>query len=260
MEHFRDDNAQDSTRTQCNNESCCAYNLLKLARELFKITGERKYADYYETTLRNAIMGAINTENGATSYFSPMATGYFKTFGNEDPDKNMFWCCTGSGMENFTKLGDSIYFKKGNELFVNQYIASKVTWKEAGMNIEQISNVTTSDEAKFNITLTDGSASKEAAINLRVPDWIAGTPVVKVNNTVVNDAIVSSGYIRVSRAWNSGDVISFTYPMEVKAYGLADNSTVYGFKYGPTVLAAKLGKESMSKRTWAGANLTAPSY
>ena len=56
--------------------------------------------------------------------------------------------------ENFTKLGDSIYFKKGNELFVNQYIASKVTWKEAGMNIEQISNVTTSDEAKFNITLT----------------------------------------------------------------------------------------------------------
>lgn len=258
MEHFRDDNAQDSTRTQCNNESCCAYNLLKLARELFKITGERKYADYYDTTLRNAIMGAINTENGATSYFSPMATGYFKTFGNEDPDKNMFWCCTGSGMENFTKLGDSIYFKKGNELFVNQYIASKVTWKEAGMNIEQISNVTTSDEAKFNITLTDGSASKEAAINLRVPDWIAGTPVVKVNNTVVNDAIVSSGYIRVSRAWNSGDVISFTYPMEVKAYGLADNSTVYGFKYGPTVLAAKLGKESMSKTTWAGANLTAP--
>ena len=78
MEHFRDDNAQDSTRTQCNNESCCAYNLLKLARELFKITGERKYADYYETTLRNAIMGAINTENGATSYFSPMATGYLR--------------------------------------------------------------------------------------------------------------------------------------------------------------------------------------
>ena len=113
-------------------------------------------------------------------------------------------------------------------------------------------------QQQFNITLTDGSASKEAAINLRVPDWIAGTPVVKVNNTVVNDAIVSSGYIRVSRAWNSGDVISFTYPMEVKAYGLADNSTVYGFKYGPTVLAAKLGKESMSKTTWAGANLTAP--
>mgnify|MGYP002509058415 CR=1 FL=1 len=62
MEHFRDGCKQDDTRTQCNNESCCAYNLLKLSRELYKITGERKYADYYENTLRNAIMGAVNPD------------------------------------------------------------------------------------------------------------------------------------------------------------------------------------------------------
>ena len=43
------------------------------------------------------------------------------TFGNEDPAKNMFWCCTGSGMENFTKLGDSIYFRANDTLLVNQY-------------------------------------------------------------------------------------------------------------------------------------------
>ncbi len=42
----------------------------------------------------------------------------------------MFWCCTGSGMENFTKLGDSIYFRANDTLLVNQYVASKVTWEE----------------------------------------------------------------------------------------------------------------------------------
>ena len=257
MEHFRDGCKQDDTRTQCNNESCCAYNLLKLSRELYKITGERKYADYYENTLRNAIMGAVNPEDGSTTYFTPMATGYFKTFSEGDPDKNMFWCCTGSGMENFTKLGDSIYFKKDNNLFVNQYVASTVNWKEANMKITQESDVVTSDVATFKIELT-GAQSSQAAINLRVPDWIAGTPVVKVNNAPVNNAVISSGYIKVERSWSNGDVLSIQYPMEVRAFGLPDNSTVFGFKYGPTVLAAKLGTDLMDKTTWAGANLTAP--
>ena len=257
MEHFRDACKQDDTRTQCNNESCCAYNLLKLSRELYKITGERKYADYYENTLRNAIMGAINPEDGSTTYFTPMATGYFKTFSEGDPDKNMFWCCTGSGMENFTKLGDSIYFKKDKNLFVNQYVASTVNWKEANMKITQESNVVTSDVATFKVELT-GVQSSQATINLRVPDWIAGTPVVKVNNVPVDNAAISSGYIKVERSWSNGDVLSIQYPMEVKAFGLPDNSTVFGFKYGPTVLAAKLGTDLMDKTTWAGANLTAP--
>ena len=106
---------------------------IKLAKELFKATRKKEYADYYETTLRNAIMGAVKTESGAASYFTPMATGYYKTFGEEEPEKNMFWCCTGSGMENFTKLGDSIYFRANDTLLVNQYVASKVTWEEKNL-------------------------------------------------------------------------------------------------------------------------------
>ena len=46
-------------------------------------------------------------------------------------------------------------------------------------------------------------------------------------------------------------------PMEVVAYGLEDNDTAYGFKYGPTVLAAKLGKDYWNETVWAGANLSA---
>lgn len=257
MEHFRDDGAKDDTRTQCNNESCCAYNLLKLARELYKVTGERKYADYYENTLRNAIMGAIDVSNGSTTYFTPMATGYFKTFCNEDPAENMFWCCTGSGMENFTKLGDSIYFKKDNNFFVNQYVSSTANWTEGNMKISQVADVTSSDIATFTINTLNGQTS-HAAINLRVPDWIAASPTVMVNGAEVGNAVVSSGYVKVERNWANGDILTIKYPMEVKAFGLNDNSTVFGFKYGPTVLAAKLGTAKMDKTTWAGANLTAP--
>ena len=46
MEHFRKDNNQDGTRTQTNCESCSAHNMLKMAKELYKVTGDKKYADY----------------------------------------------------------------------------------------------------------------------------------------------------------------------------------------------------------------------
>ncbi len=259
MEHFRGDNMLDVTRTQCNCESCCAFNLLKIARELYKITGGKKYADYYENTLRNAIMGAIETGNGSTTYFTPMATGYFKVFGDPDPDKNMFWCCTGSGMENFTKLGDSIYFKAKDSLVVNQYVASTVKWQEGNMKISQESDVTKSDVAKFKIRMLNNVDSQKAAIYLRVPDWIAGAPTVKVNGSEIK-CVVSNGYVAIDRSWKEGDEFSIRYPMEVTAYGLPDNITVYGFKYGPTVLAAKLGKEKMDSTVWAGVDLRAAGY
>lgn len=259
MEHFRSEGKLDATRTKTTCESCCAHNMLKLSRELFKLTGEKKYSDYYETTLRNSIMGAVRSEEGSAAYFIPMASGYFKTFGNPDPDKNMFWCCTGSGMENFTKLGDSIYFHNDNTLVVNQYIASKVKWEEKNMEITQESDVTKSDVATFKVHMLNGASSQNAVIALRVPDWISGKVTVKVNGTTVKDA-ASNGYISISRDWKENDEVSIQYPMAVTAAGLPDNNTVYGFQYGPTVLAAKLGTNRMKETAWAGANLTAPLY
>ena len=177
MEHFKADNCLDAIRTQCNCESCCAHNMLKMTRELFKITGDKKYADYYETTLRNAIMGAINPDNGTTTYFTPMATGYYKVFGEADPADNMFWCCTGSGMENYTKLGDSIYFYKNDALIVNQYVASEVSWKENNIKLVQDSDVTASEEANFQVNLLNGASSADMKLYLKIPDCISGEAV-----------------------------------------------------------------------------------
>ena len=264
MEHFKADNALDAIRTQCDCESCCANNLLKFSKELYKITGDKKYADYYENTLRNAIMGAIDTTEGAdsygsTTYFTPMATGYYKYFGNGDPAENMFWCCTGTGMENFTKLGDSIYFHTDSGLIVNQYVASNITWAEKKVKLTQDSDVTKTEDATFTVNLLDDTTSVDMKLYLRVPDWVSGTPTVKINGKVYNGTI-SGGYISINRTWQNGDTVLMTNPMKVVAYGLPDNDTVYAFKYGPTVLAAKLGTEKMDEKVWAGANLEAAGY
>lgn len=260
MEHFRKDYHLDEIRTQTNCESCCAHNMLKLAKELFKATGKKEYADYYETTLRNAIMGAVKTESGAASYFTPMATGYYKTFGEEDPEKNMFWCCTGSGMENFTKLGDSIYFRANDTLLVNQYVASKVTWEEKNLVLTQKSDVTKSEEISFVLNALHDKEISDVAIALRIPDWMHGEATIYVNGAEKMTAAGNSEYVLLERNWEDGDVIMAKYPMSVESVGLLDQDAVFAFRYGPTVLAAKLGKEKMGEATWAGIDLTAPLY
>ena len=260
MEHFRKDYHLDEIRTQTNCESCCAHNMLKLAKELFKATRKKEYADYYETTLRNAIMGAVKTESGAASYFTPMATGYYKTFGEEEPEKNMFWCCTGSGMENFTKLGDSIYFRANDTLLVNQNVASKVTWEEKNLVLTQKSDVTKSEEISFVLNALHDKEISDVAIALRIPDWMHGEATIYVNGAEKMTAAGNSEYVLLERNWEDGDVIMAKYPMSVESVGLLDQDAVFAFRYGPTVLAAKLGKEKMGEATWAGIDLTAPLY
>lgn len=247
-EHFGEAGILDAERTNCNCETCNTYNMLKLTRELFKITGNRKYSDYYETTFVNAILSSQNPQTGMTTYFQPMATGFFKVYST--PYSN-FWCCTGSGMENFSKLGDSIYYKDDSSIYVTRFTSSSVNWAEKGLTITQKVNFAQSDTVKLTI-----SGSGSADIVLLVPDWCAGDPAITINGEKVNFSIIN-GFIRLSRTWSEGDVIEYTTPMKVAVYGLPDDENVVAFKYGPYVLSANLGHADMPTST-TGVSVTIP--
>lgn len=230
-EHFGADEVLNAERTRVNNETCNTYNMLKLSRKLFAITGDKKYADYYENTLINAIMSSQEHEHGMTMYFQPMESGYHKVFGTLDSN---FWCCTGSGMENFTKLQDSIYFKKDDTVIVNQYLASKLT--DGSYVLTQTGDLSKDNTMTFAVT---GTMNK--SLQLRVPDWTKNM-TVKFGSEEY-EYTVRDGYIEIP-AEKLTDGVSFTVtmPMETVAYNLPDGENTYAFKYGPFVLSAKLGK------------------
>lgn len=244
-EHFGESKILDAERTNCNCETCNTYNMLKLSRELFKITGDVKYSNYYENTFINAILSSQNPETGMTTYFQPMATGYFKVYSSETQH---FWCCTGSGMENFSKLGDSIYFYNSNSLYVNRYTSSVVNWEEKGLKITQNTDL---PNVKFTV---NGSASAE--IVLRVPDWCADEPTVEINGETVK-VKAENNFIVLDREWQDGDTIEYVMPMQVVAYTLPDNENSVAFKYGPWVLSANMGTNEMNTTT-TGVNVTIP--
>ena len=242
-EHFGEDYVLDAERTNCNNETCNTYNMLKMTRKLFMITGKKKYAEYYERTLINAILSSQNPENGMTMYFQPMATGIYKTYGTPF-DK--FWCCTGSGMENFTKLNDSIYFKEDDGIIVNLFISSEVTDRELGIKLIQETDVPSGNCAKFTVRLTDGAnaAGVRAKIKIRMPEWSQGGGF-SVQAVQEVPSYEENGYFVAEALWRDGDTVKATFGLRVTATGLPDCDNVFAFQYGPVLLSAELGTENM---------------
>ncbi|MCQ2538377.1 MAG: glycoside hydrolase family 127 protein [Lachnospiraceae bacterium] len=212
-EHFGEDDVLDKERTNCNNETCNIHNMLKLSRLLFMISGDRCYADFYENAYINSILASQNPETGMTMYFQPMSTGYFKVYGER---YNKFWCCTGTGMENFTKLGDSIYFEDENGVYINMYLSSEMKSRLHDFTLIQDSKVMELGGAEFTV-----AAASELKLNLyfRIPDWADGEPAVLVNGERVQYKS-EKGFATVTGPFNDGDRIALTIPMAMKAYPL----------------------------------------
>ena len=105
---------------------------MKLTRHLFAWLPQPQYMDYYERLLFNHRMGTIDPETGTTVYFLPVGGSYSKIFARPF---DSFWCCSGTGAEEFAKLTDSIYFHDANSVYVNLYIASDLNWPEKGIRL-----------------------------------------------------------------------------------------------------------------------------
>lgn len=248
-EHFHEADKlyYDATKSDYDGSSTCetcnTYNMLKLSRELYKLTKDKKYMDYYENTYINAILSSQNPETGTTMYFQPMAPGYNKVF-NRPHDE--FWCCTGTGMENFSKLGDTIYFTEQSDVYVNMYFSNTFDFAKQNLRLTQKANIPNKDEVTVSVAAIDGSKVAEGTnLKLRIPDWVAGEAVILVNGEKLAAAdSKENGYVTVANV-KAGDVIKLTFPMEVRAYTTQDNRGFAAFRYGPVALSAALGTNNI---------------
>lgn len=240
-EHFKEPYLLNATRTEANCETCNIYNMLKLTRGLFQITGEKKYADFYEQAFINTILSSQNPSTGMTTYFQPMATGYFKVYSRPF---DHFWCCTGTGMENFTKLGDSFYFYETDNLFINLYLSSKLYWKEKDLTLTLITDIPNTNIASFTINT---SSDTQAALHFRIPHWSKHL-AIKINHQPAAYEI-HNGYAQIKRLWKDNDILEVEFEIEVTVTSLPDEANVVSFTYGPLVLSAALGLDSLEEST-----------
>ena len=229
-------------------EGCNEYNMLKLTRELFQVTKDAKYAEYYEHAFINSVLPVQNPETGMVTYFQPMAAGYAKIFGNKLDE---FWCDHGTGIESFTKLGDSIYFEDTNSVYVNQFRSSVLRSGARNLKLTQTADVPNKETVTLQVAGLDGGAvASGTSVRLRIPSWVKGTPTLRVNGVVKDVApLTSAGYVVVPVA--AGTTISYTLPAKVTVDDETENANWVAFKYGPVLLATELNRNN------AGASYTA---
>jgi uncharacterized protein len=228
--------AQLSATTE---ECCCTYNMLKLTRHIFTWTGDAAAADYYERALFNGIIGTMNPKDGMTMYYVPLAAGYWKMFALP---RESFWCCTGTGVENFSKLQDSIYFHDDKTLLVNLFVPSTLDWREQDVTLRQETKFPDEQHSQLEFRCDRPS---ELEVRVRIPYWVGEGAAVKVNGKSVA-GLQSGSYVSIRRKWKSGDRIEVTLPMKLHVQAMPDNPGVQAFLYGPLVLAGRLGSEGLT--------------
>jgi DUF1680 family protein len=220
-------------------ETCCTHNMLKLTRNLFMLEPWVAYADYYERALYNSIIASQDPDTGMMTYFQPTRPGYLKLYCTPF---DSFWCCTGSGMENHAKYGDSIYFHDADGLFVNLFIPSTVKWKAKQLELTQTTRFPDEEVTRFAIKLL---RPVKFALNIRHPSW-SETITISVNGRRVKASDTFGRYVAVERVWHNGDQVEVKLSMSLRNEPLPGRSDVVAFLYGPIVLAGKLGKKGLA--------------
>jgi hypothetical protein len=227
-------------------ECCCSYNMLKLTRHLYEWTADPRYFDYYERTLSNHRLGTIRHDTGATMYYLSIVPGAWKTFNTE---YDSFWCCTGTGVEEYAKLNDSIYFHDDEGIYVNLFIPSEVTWAAKGVSLHQ----QTAFPNEPSTTLTVKTAKPvQMSVYLRVPYWLTSGGAVRINGRRLEAFAGPGSYLTISRTWKNGDRIEMDLPMHLHVESMPDDAQLQALMYGPLVLAGQLGSEGLSTEQIVG--------
>ena len=221
-------------------ECCCAYNMLKLTRHVFGWAGDARAMDYYERTLFNHRLGTQDTK-GLKSYFLPLGAGYWKYF-NSPWDS--FWCCTGTGAEEFSKLGDTIYFHDSQGVYLNLYIASELAWPEKGLRLRQETKFPLEENTALIVRVQKPT---ELNIHLRIPYWATRGGTVRVNGEALAAFSSPSSYFTLRRTWRDGDRVELSSPMSLHSHPMPDDPTLQAVMYGPLVLAGRLGNGGLTE-------------
>jgi DUF1680 family protein len=220
-------------------ETCNTHNMLKLTRHLFGWQPTAEKMDFYERGLFNQILGSQDPQTGMVIYFASLMPGHFKTYCTPE---DSFWCCTGTGMENHAKYGDTIYFHSADTLFVNLFIASTLAWNQRGVTIRQETKFPESDTTR----LTVGCKKPVVfSMKIRSPQWAKSVSATVNGQPQKIDVAADTGYFTIRREWRDGDTVAVRLPMSLHVEPLPGMPGTVSILYGPIVLAGELGTQGL---------------
>ncbi|MBN2316521.1 MAG: glycoside hydrolase family 127 protein [Sedimentisphaerales bacterium] len=228
-------------------ESCSSCGEIFFQHKLNLIYHDAKFADLYEETLYNALLGSIDLEGKNFYYENPLDERRFRN------DWHVCPCCVGNIPRTLLMLPTWMYSKRDDSVYVNLFIGSTVTVEDvAGTDVTMIQATDYPWSGKVSITINP-ERSTRFSVNVRVPNRNVselytsvpnanGMTSISVNGSSIQPTI-EKGYAVITRNWKAGDKIDLVLPMKIQRIKGDDKIEAtaerVALRYGPLVYCAE---------------------
>lgn len=232
-----------SLRNNAYCESCSSCGLIFFQYKMNLAYHDARYADLYEETMYNALLGSLSLDGKYFYYDNPLNSARSRYAWHVCP------CCVGNIPRTLLMIPTWAYVKSNNGIYVNLFIGSTINVENAaGTDIEMVQKTDYPWSGKVSITVNP-KQTKNFTVYIRVPDratselYMASPNVKGLNSLMVNGTAapqnIIKGYVAISRTWKPGDKIEFEIPLAVQTLTAderieADRGKV-ALRYGPLI-------------------------
>ena len=231
-----------SLRNNAYCESCSSCGLVFFQYKLNLAYHDARYADLYEQTMYNALLGGVALEGESFCYTNPLLNTQ-RTLWHTCP------CCVGNIPRTLLMMPTWAYVKNPTGIYVNMFVGSRIrVGKVAGTEVEMVQKTDYPWKGAIAITVNPEQA-KTFSVYVRIPNrntsrLYAESPAIHgVQRFAVNGKQITphieKGYAVVTREWCAGDRIELELPMEPQRVVADDRIKAdlgeVAFKYGPLI-------------------------
>ena len=214
----------DLPNEQAYCETCASVGMVFWNQRMNAMTGNAEYIDVLERSLYNGALDGLSLSGDRFFYGNPLASR------GQHQRKEWFGtaCCPANIARMIASLGDYIYAKSEDGIYVNLFVGSNTTipLKNGNVNVKMETNYPWNGTMKLNV---DPLKNSKFNLYLRVPGWAQGQTstsklydfsdfgaamiYLKVNGK--DEAVrMENGYIIINREWKKGDIVEYTLPMQ----------------------------------------------
>lgn len=223
-------------------ETCVTVTWLKFTQQLFRLTGDAKYADAIERTFYNALLGAMRPDGSDWAKYTPLYGQRLK--GSEQCDMGLN-CCNASGPRGLFTLPRTAVMQADSGLYVNFYMEGSYVLKTPQgkpVTLTQKTDYPLSGKVDISFAL---KKNETMLLALRIPKWSEDAKVT-VNGMPV-DHIKAGEYLKLNQKWEKNNSISIEFEMKGKIHRTRNNPSCVAITRGPIVLARD---ERLEKNTF----------
>jgi DUF1680 family protein len=208
-----------SLRNNAYCESCSSCGLIFFQYKMNLAYHDAKYADLYEETMYNALLGGLDLTGTTYAYTNPLVNT-LRTRWHTCP------CCVGNISRTLLMMPTWTYVKSKDALYVNLFAGSRIhVGKIAGTDVQVVQKTNYPWDGSVDITVNP-QQTKKFSVYVRIPNRatsklyktspeVSGYTRFAVNGKAVKPTI-ERGYAVITRDWKAGDRISVEFPLEVQ--------------------------------------------